>query len=573
MKSRKKILYPSVFDLSNEDKIWIEDTIESISLPEKCAQLVMPWVLGNYMSADSPDYKRLERIVKDLKVGGLIFFSGDILNQAMLTNKMQALADVPLLVASDFERGLGMRLKDGLEFPYSMALAATDDITLAFKLGKTIAEEARAIGVHQNYAPVADLNDNPLNPIINIRAFSEDKRITSDFCSAFIKGTISERVLTTAKHFPGHGNTHIDSHLDIPLISGNKNYLLENELVPFKTSIKAGVHSIMVGHLAVPGIEKNPKITATLSKKLITEILIEKMKFDGLIMTDAMNMDSVCKNFSAADASVRAFKAGNDLILFPPDEEIAINALCDAVKQKVISEERLHYSLRKLLAAKRWLKIEENRFNDLNEIPKVVGAKKHFVLAERIAERSITLVKNDSQLIPLKKQNNIFWITITEGLGNESEQYFQSQVHEKFPNSRQALVHEQTNDKYYDKILEAIDETKLAVLASFVRVKAYHGTISLSKQHEEFIKKILEKCGNTILISFGNPYLLSQFSKVDTYICGYGDTKATQIAMLKALSGEIIISGKLPISIPNTKYKVGYGITDRTASHRKGSEK
>lgn len=551
MTAKKKISYSSIFDLTESDKIWIEKTIQELSLKEKCAQLVFPWVLGNFLSEDSDEYKRLVRLVNDLKVGGLIFFSGDILNQAMLTNKMQALADIPLLIASDFERGLGMRLKDGLEFPYSMALAATGDLTLAFKLGKVIAEEARTIGVHHNYAPVADLNDNPLNPIINIRAFSENKKITSEFCSAFIRGTTSARVLTTAKHFPGHGNTHIDSHLDIPLIKGSKKYLLENELVPFSACIKAGVHSIMVGHLAVPSIEKNPKITATLSKKIITDLLIKKLGFGGLIMTDAMNMDSVCKNFSAADATVRAFKAGNDLILFPPDEEIAVDALNSAAKRGKISQARIDHSLRKLLSAKRWLKIDENRFVNLNDIPKSLSTKEHLKLAQTIADKSITLVKNEKKIVPLSKSKfkNIFWVTITEGLGNESETFYQSLLQEQFPNSRHALVHQETNDEYYTKILNAAEDVDLVILSSFIRVKAYQGSVSISKKHEELIKKILKLKTANVLISYGNPYLLSVFPEVKAYLCAYGDTKASQQAVFKALNGEIKIQGKLRISI------------------------
>lgn len=546
----KKITYPSVFEITKEDKIWVEDTISTLPLHEKCAQLVFPWVLGNFISEDSLDNKRLVKLVKDLKVGGLIFFSGDILNQAMLTNKMQALADIPLLVAADFERGLGMRLKDGLEFPYSMAVAATKDLTLAYKLGRVIAEEARAIGVHQNYAPVADLNDNPQNPIINIRAFSENKKITSGFCSAFIKGTTSARVLAAAKHFPGHGNTHKDSHLEIPVIQGSKKYLLENELVPFKAAIKAGVQSIMVGHLAVPAIEKNPKVTATLSKKIITDLLIKQLGFDGLIMTDAMNMDSVCKNFSAAEAAIMAFNAGNDLILFPPDEEIAVDALNSSVRRGEIVQTRVDHSLRKLLSAKRWLKIDENRFVSLNEIPKKISSKKHFDLAQTIANRSITLVKNEKNLIPLNKSNykNIFWITITEGLGNESETFYQSLLQEEFPKSMKALVHEQTNDSYYDKILIAASEVDLIVLSSFIRVKAYQGSISLTGKHKDFMRKILKMKVPTVLVSFGNPYLLSLFRDVSAYICAYGDTKVSQHAVLKALQGEIKIQGKLPIT-------------------------
>lgn len=565
---KKKIVYPSVFDLSKEDKNWIEHTIDNLSLREKCAQIVMPWVLGNFLSEDSADFKRLVRLVKELKVGGLIFFSGDILNQAMLTNKMQALAEVPLLIASDFERGLGMRLKDGLEFPYAMALAATGDLTLEYKLGKAIAEESRAIGVHQNYAPVADLNNNPENPIINIRAFSEDKKITSQFCSAFIKGTTSGRVLTTAKHFPGHGNTKIDSHLEMPVINGSKKYLLENELVPFAASIKSGVHSIMVGHLGVPGIENNPKVTATLSKKVITYLLKKHMKFDGLIVTDAMNMDSVCKYYSAAEATVMAFNAGNDLILFPPDEEIAINAIHSAVERKEIKEDRINESVRKLLSAKRWLQIDKNKFSNLSDIPKTVGSKKHFTLAETIAEKSITLIKNDKKIIPIDKSNqkNVFWITITEGLGNECEEFFQSLLQEKFPDSMRALVHEQTNDDYYESILNAAQKADLILLASFIRVKAYQGTVSLSKKHEAFVQKLLSIKVPTVLISFGNPYLLSLFPMVNAYLCGFGDTKTTQQAMLKALLGKINIQGKLPISIPNYKpSSVGQQIRTKTS--------
>jgi beta-N-acetylhexosaminidase len=362
--------------------------------------------------------------------------------------------------------------------------------------------------------------------------------------------------MSTAKHFPGHGNTHIDSHLEIPIIKGNKKYLLENELVPFKAAIKAGVQSIMVGHLGVPAIEKNPKITATLSKKIITDLLIKQMGFDGLIMTDAMNMESVCKNFSAAEATVMAFNAGNDLILFPPDEEIAVDALNTALNFGRISKQRIDHSLRKLLSAKRWLKIIDNRFVNLNDIPKSLSTKEHLKLAQAIADKSITLVKDEKSIIPLNKSKyqNIFWITITEGLGNESETFFQSLLQVKFPNSMQALVHQETNDEYYDKILDSAGCVDLVILSSFIKVKAYQGSVSISKKHEELIKKILKLKKPNALISFGNPYLLKVFPKVNAYLCAFGDTNVSQQAMLKALKGEIDIQGRLPISIPNTKY-------------------
>jgi beta-N-acetylhexosaminidase len=280
------------------------------------------------------------------------------------------------------------------------------------------------------------------------------------------------------------------------------------------------------------------------------------------VVTDAMNMDSVAKNFSAAEATVLAFNAGNDLILFPPDEEIAIESLHSAVRHGEINEERIEYSLGKLLSAKRWLKIDRSRFSDLNNISKVVGSKKHFALAKTIAERSITLVKNEKRIVPIDKSKyeTIFCITITEGLGNESEELFQSLIQEKFPNSMRTLVHEQTTDAYYNKILNAASGADLLILSSFIRVKAYQGTVSLSKKHETFIRKLLSMKVPTLLLSFGNPYLLSSFPKVNSYLCAFGDTKVSQQAMIKALVGEIDIQGTLPISIPGTRYKVGYGI-------------
>lgn len=558
----KSISYPKVFDLSASDKHWIEEELSKLILREKCAQMVMPWVLGEYLPDDSIEFSRLTKLVKDEKVGGLIFFKGNILNEAMLINKMQKLADVPLLVASDFERGLAMRLTDAIEFPYNMAVAATGNPHYAYLMGKDISDECRALGVYQNYAPVADINNNPDNPIINIRSYSEDKKIVSEFCDAFIKGAEEENILTTAKHFPGHGDTKIDSHQELPVIDGDCVELMNNELFPFINSIQSGVHCIMVGHLNVPAFDSTKNLPATLSKPIITGLLKNKLGFDGLIATDAMNMSAVTKYFSAGEATVKAVEAGIDLILMPPDEEVAINAIYNAVKSGEISEDRIDFSVRKILAAKKWLKLNEWRSIKLDELGKIINSKSHLRLAEEIAEKSITLVKNDKKIIPVdaSKIHRAACITITDDMETDSDLLFQKLADENFDKVYKIVLNKKSRPKDYARAYQIAKLSNLILLPSFVKVKAYQGTVKLSKRNTDFINKVIRLRTPSILISFGNPYLLSLFPKAKTYLCAYGDPPVSQSAMMKAILGEINISGKLPISIPNSNFKIGDGI-------------
>lgn len=559
-------LYPPMFKLNDDDKNWIEKTLGSLSLREKCSQMIMPWMLGNYVGEQSTEYQRIEKLVKESKVGGLIFFKGDIMNEALLINKMQQISDLPLLIASDFERGLAMRLTDATEFPYNMALAAAGDPNLAYEMGKAVADECRALGVHQNYAPVADVNNNAENPIINIRSFSEDKAIVKKFTEAFIKGTAEKKVLTTVKHFPGHGNTKIDSHQELPTISGTDEELFANELVPFIAAIKAGVHSVMVGHLVVPAFEKQPGLPATLSKSITTGLLKTRMNFNGLVCTDAMNMSAVTNNFSVGEAAVKAVQAGNDLILMPPDEDVAINSIYEAVQNGEISREQIDESVRKILSAKRWLRIEDNRFADINNLNKTISKFEHIQLAKKIAEQSITLVKNVRNLIPLdpEKYDNVLCITLTDGIGSEGNRTFQYGVQEKFGKVTNIFFNKQSKEKDYNKALVAARNADLILLPAFVKVKAYRGTVSLSELQENFIADLIRVYAPVITISFGNPYLLSAFPKANTYLCAYGDPKVSQIAMLEAIVGENPINGKLPVSIPNTDFIIGSGIQTST---------
>ncbi|RPI66853.1 MAG: glycoside hydrolase family 3 protein, partial [Ignavibacteriales bacterium] len=378
-----KSIYPSVFELTDEDKLWIEDQLNNLTLREKAAQMVTVLVPA-YTSMNSKEYEKVLGYVEDLKVGGIIFSRNNLQTQVLLTNKFQDVSDIPLLISADFETGPGMRISDAIEFPSNMALAAAGDIDLVYQMGKIISEETAALGVHQNFAPVADINNNHLNPVINVRSFSDDKEIVSRYVSAFILGSKQSRVMTTVKHFPGHGRTNIDSHLDLPTLNIDHLNLANNELVPFIQAIRSGVQSVMIGHIEVPALETSPGVPATLSYRIVTDLLQNELGFDGLIITDAMDMSAVTNFYEDDEAAVMAVNAGNDIILMPRNPEKVVNAIVEAVEDGKISFDRIDLSVRKILSAKKWLKLDENRFVDYVNAEKVIKENKHYLLAKEL---------------------------------------------------------------------------------------------------------------------------------------------------------------------------------------------
>ena len=562
---RQSIKYPSVFPLNDEDKEWIESSLVRMTTWEKCAQMIMPWTLGKNYADDSLGLARLAHLVKDLKVGGLIFSDGDVLNEAIDINKMQALADVPLLISADFESGLGMRLIDGTNFPNNMALAAAGDPELALKMGEVVAKESKAIGVYQNLAPVIDINNNSDNPVIGTRSYSENKKIVAGYGNAFIKGTFVERVLSTAKHFPGQGNTVVDSHVDLPVVTGDSVYLINNEVYPFVKAINIGVQSIMIGHLYVPGLEKRPGVPATLSKSIVTDLLKNRLGFDGLIITDAMNMRAVTKYYSVAEAAIMAVKAGNDMLLMPPDEEIAINALVSAVQSGEIDINRINESVIKILAAKRWLKLWENRFTNVDKISDNIATEQNLKFAEKIADKSITLVRNTRKVIPLKtgKYHNVLSVAFSYGLPEDSALVFQNLVKENFSKSNTFIFNHKTSRREFDNVLRVARRADLILVPYFMRPTSDNSSEKIFKKFRRIINKLLVARAPTIMISFGDPYLLSRYTRSKTYLSAFSDVSVSQKSMMKALTGKIDITGRLPVSLPNTKYKIGFGIMSK----------
>ncbi len=558
-KSKNTRIYPEVFSLNNADKDWVERKLNSLTTKEKVAQMVMPWVMGFNRTADTLERVRIRKLIKELKVGGFAFFQGDINNERQDIIDMQIMSDIPLLIASDFENGLGMRLTDGNTFPYNMAVAATGDTSLAFNMGKAIAREARALGVNQNFAPVADINDNPDNPVIGIRSFSSRKEIVSKFTKAFINGSYLGGIISTVKHFPGHGNTIIDSHIDLPKISKTKEELFNNELLPFISAINSGVQSIMIGHLNVPALQKDTLLPASLSYELVTNLLKKRLGFNGLIVTDAMRMQALAKYYSVAEAAVMAVKAGNDIILMSPDVKVVIDAVSNAVFSNEISEERINESVRKILSAKRWIKNTEPKwdiFQNSNSYPP------HLKLAQKIADRSVTLVKNSRKIIPVKtsRYKRVVSVAFSYGIEKDSVLTFNKMISKKFLSVKTVILNKKSRRKDYSKAYYYVRKAQLIFLPYFLRPQSDERSKKLYKKYLKFIKKIMRLRTPSVLIDFGNPYIISALPQTKTYISAYNDVEVSQIATVKAILGKISIRGSLPITIPKTKYKFGYGL-------------
>ena len=559
-------LYPQQ-NFSSEQKSSVNNYCDSIlskmTIEEKAGQVVFPAVFGQYMSEDNPNYKQIVKLVKEYHVGGLIFLNSNIYDQAIMINKMQSIAKVPLLISADYERGLSQNTFEATSFPYNMGIGAADDSSLTYEMGKIIAEESKSVGVFQNYAPVSDVNNNPNNPIINVRSFGENVELVKRLSNAFLKGIQDGGIIATSKHFPGHGNTSLDSHKELPIISGSKDEINKVELAPFKSNIENGVQSIMVGHLEIPALEKEKGIPATLSKSIITDLLKNELGFKGLIVTDAMNMHAITNQYSTAEATIKAIEAGNDCILYPEDPFEAIDAIIDAVKNGVISENRLNESVRKILAAKKMVGLDQNKFVNIDEISKHVGISNHWKVALELARKSITLVRNENNLIPINRNNKkeIVHIILSDEFYPGSEKYFDSILKEKIPNLKSYLMLVNADVGSFQKTLKEIKNANEIILSIYLKVKAFSGNLGLTNDQADFINKIFEQHKKIILLSHGNPYILSLFSKASTYLCNYGNSKSSELALAEAIFGEIPIKGKLPISIPNANAKFGDGQT------------
>ena len=548
-----------VFDLSTEDINWIESTLRTMPLYEKCAQVFMPAVFGNNLDTSSLEFKNTLDLVKNHGIGGIVISTGGVAETTTMINELQKAAKIPLLVSADFENGVGMRIKDAVVFPHNMAIGATDNPDYAYKVGKAIAIESKLLGVNINFAPVADINNNSENPVINLRSFSEDKDLVYDFCSEFIDGTNEGGIIATAKHFPGHGNTKIDSHKDLPIINGTKDYLVDNELSPFIKLIDDGVKAIMIGHLSVPAFETQNNLPSSLSYSIVTKLLKEKLGFEGLIITDALDMNAVTNYFDPAQAVVKAFGAGNDILLMPPDIKTGIKALYDAVKSGEISEQRLDESVRKILAAKMWLKLTANKNKPQDDMIDKILIPEHMKLANEIAENSVTPIKIESGIYPINPNDykNVLVVNITNRR-NFSNNYFEQSVKEKFTNVDSITLTSMSKRSEFKNANNLAQKSDLIFVASYFTLRTNGNGVVMPYDQMEFLKNLFSSGKKIIFISFENPYVLTIFSEAKNYICTFSDVPESQNAALNFLLGMNKQHGILPISIPYTGFNLGY---------------
>ena len=546
------------------DAGWVARTLKKMTIEEKIGQMVACRFTADFRNDDNASLRELDSLVADSKIGGLVLFApARVYETAELANAFQRLAKVPLLLASDFERGAANRITNATLFPPFMALGATGSEDLAYAMGKVTALEGRAMGIHMTYAPVVDVNINPDNPIINTRSIGADPALVSRLADAFIRGVQDNGMIATAKHFPGHGDTSQDSHSLMPTITADLDRLEKVELYPFKRAVEAGVRAVMTAHLAVPALDPTPGVPATLSAPILTGVLREKMGFTGLIVTDALEMGGVTNAFSTEEAALRAVLAGVDQLLLPPEPVKVIAYLSAAVRDGRVPMARVDASVRRILEAKAALGLNRNRFVKIDGLRRLVAPRANLDLASRVLESSATLVKNEGGVLPLSAEPGPpAVLALSSDLGDYfAGQAFVAAMKARFPGTTAFYADADTGQDLLDDAFAQASLAGTVVLALFSRLSDQKGSVDLEPKHIDLVRKLaaLPDRPKIVVVSFGSPYLLRHFPDIDAYLCLYKDTPATQTAAARALAGEIDISGKLPVSIPDL-YPIGHGL-------------
>lgn len=558
------IIPQTIFAQTKIDKTgdkWVENTLKSMTLREKIGQMMMMALSGEFTNLRDARFVEMRRRIEKLHVGGFTLFRGEANSIAALTNEAQKLAKIPLFFSADYERGLRMQTRTGTPFTTNMGVAATGDVAAIYRQGKIICEEMRAIGANWLFAPVADVNNNPDNPVINIRSFGANPETVGKFVAEATRGVQSAECLATLKHFPGHGDTATDSHIGLSTISADAEKLNEIELVPFKTAISSGVDSVMTAHLAVPKITGD-NLPASLNPKISTDILRKDLNFQGIITTDSMEMGAITKNYPNGESAVMAIKAGADLVLFPPDVDAAINAVESAIKRGELTENRINESIRRLLKAKYQLGLTKNRFVDLAQVNSLIEKPENVAEANRTAEKSITLLRNEGKIFPLTKAQaakTLFVVIAADDDATEGATFI-PEVQRRAANAKFVRLDPRSTADEYTKVLNDAKNYEQIVLAPFVKRAAAKGTVALPENQVQFVKKMIAQKGEKVgVIAFGNPYMIRQFPEAKNYVVTYAIEDVAQTAAAKTLFGTNPFTGKLPINIPNL-FQIGDGI-------------
>ena len=556
-----------------EDEAWVERTLTGLTLRQKVGQLIMPWVLGDFAPEGSASHDRILEYIEDQGIGGVIMSVGSPTEVAAKLNDFQAHSNIPLLVAADLETGAGFRMRGAVQmpgtielggatdFPSLMAVGATADPQLAYEMGRITAREARGVGIHIPFAPVLDVNNNPDNPIINVRSFGENPEDVADLGAAFVRGVQEHGAIATGKHFPGHGDTETDSHLGLPVIPHSRARMDSVELFPFRHAIEAGMGAVMTAHISVPSLDGGVGDPATLSSAVLTDLLRDEMEFDGLLFTDAMDMSAISRGFGAEEASVRAIEAGADVILMPPSVERAVEGIAAAVESGRIEASRIDASVRRILETKKQMGLDRDRAVQIDQIGQVVGIPAHTQVAAEIAERSITLLHNGGNLLPLlgTRSARVMSVSFRRTSDVLAGRYFNTRLRQTYPRLTTAGLDVNSGPALYEDLLRQARQQALVILSTYVTAFSQSGSLALPEEVVDFAGQLTEIGVPHIVISFGNPYLITELPDVRAYMLAWSGSEVSQTAAAQALFGEIEISGRVPTRIPPL-YEIGDGI-------------
>ena len=568
---------------------WVDTTFKAMSLDEKVGQLIVTSTESEYLPTDSDEFDRLAKKVTDLHLSGIHLFGGSeratsallnvgagtvILGQplaaASVLNRLQALSKIPLLNTGDFEAGLGFRIQGATLFPRAMAFGAAGDEQLAFDAGRVTGVESRAIGVQLNFWPTADVNNNARNPVINTRSFGEVPDAVGKMASAYVRGMHAGGMMATLKHFPGHGDTDVDSHLGLPIIKSPRERLDAVELPPFKAGIAAGVDAVMTAHIELPALDDGAFAPSSLSTKVVTGLLRGEMKFDGLIYTDSMGMDAVAKALSPGEAAMRAIQAGNDIVLHSPDDAAAFAGIKAGVEQGQISMAQIDASVKRVLRAKARVGLHLQKIAPLDRVPDLVGGRANALVAQQVSQRSITLIKDERNQVPLKlpKSSSVLYLSVLDYPSGwriaTPSRTFIPELRQRYPGLTSIEVSDRTTPAELDLIRSSAGRYDAVVVSVFVRASSGSGRMDLAPLVTKLLNDIARATSTSgkpmVTTFFGNPYVAMFMPDLPAVMLTYDFYDAAEAAAVRALVGEAPITGRLPITLPGF-FDVGWGIS------------
>ena len=557
--------------LAGPQRNWVDSTLASLSLRDRVGQMVMVWVLGDYTSNGDSSFAEVRRWIAQDHIGGVSMSLGTPVEVAAKINAMQRISRVPLIASADLEPGLG-RLEGGLfshylldagsatVFPSNMAIAATGRDEDAYDVARAIGEEARAVGIEIDFAPVVDVNNNPNNPVINTRSFGENPARVARMAALFVKGLQETGTIATAKHFPGHGDTDVDSHIGLPIVGATMPRLDSVELVPFRAAIKAGAGLVMTAHIALPAVAGDSSTPATLSPRIITGLLRDSLGFTGTTITDAMTMEGVGKGYTTEQSSVLAVQAGADILLKPSDPTKAIDAVVGAVERGEISRARIDSAARHVLALKARVGVNHNRYVDLEALRDVVGSPAHRALAADIAQRAVTLLRDRDALVPMRGGRALI-VQYAPETELKAGRVFAPTLLATLTGSRVVKISPLVSRQQLDSIAAPGQGIDRIIVAAYVRRIEGEGRFAMSQQVATWIDSLAKQTTGpkVVVAAFGNPYLIRQFPNVGTYLVTYGVSDDLERAAARALLGAAPITGHAPISLPGF-FQAGDGV-------------